>query len=65
MENNIEISSYLFLISDGSEVRPILSYIFELKDINKIECGKNIQRIPNIMNIFKTTKKRGKENKKS
>lgn len=66
MENNFQIPSDSFSINEGSEIRPILSDIFELEDIIKNMCVEDIQRMPNITNIFKTTKKRGRgKNKES
>ena len=42
MENNFQIPSDSFSINEGSEIRPILSDIFELEDIIKNMCVEDI-----------------------
>lgn len=63
-ENNIEVSSYFSSIGDYSENKPNLSEILEFQDM--IQNSDEIQRIDNVMNKFKITKKRGRgRNKES
>ena len=42
MENNFQFPSDSFSINEGSEIRPILSDIFELEDIIKNMCVEDI-----------------------